>query len=403
MKKYIFSFLLVSCFLSLGNAHKIEGESHALAVLRDIGARSLQHIPATEVRQYSRGKVAKALREARQISTNIPPKYLLQNASPVSAFVTANPASLEPLYKESSFLTSQQLSNFFTVEENRLYTKGIKYLQTEVWPQIEELLPQLEQQAALLPQPEDPLEFIVQEIPPTIKNFVSAEIHAAQTTYAKIRLLALLRKAYPDKLFIMFTEFLPQNFVWDGQILFTADAFSRFAGFTDNSLIPLWNYANQLGIPVVGLEPIASFSSGGSSFFTRADTDTVNSPGSRSISYSLLGMQYRNEQFVQTLQKVREEYPEAVFFIDIGGNHAFYNTFPPSVSDWLNPTETFVLYLRPSPEQIQQAEGLSSPQLEELFSPLPHIKGGNFPQTFLYFTDPKLIQAAGFNASFQVE
>ena len=217
-------------------------------------------------------------------------------------------------------------------------------------------------------------------------------------------ILVLLRFITCGSCFILFTEFLPKGFVWEGTVPSNFKWYSdlKIAGFCDKNYRRLWNHAQELDIPSVGLEPVYScLSSDLCASFVRGDSKRVKK---KEITFdaSLTGIKYRNENFVNTLQRYHKEYPDALFVVYAGAGHIEYHAFD-SVSAQFEPEKTFVLDFHPSAKRIAKKLNISEAFAQEWGHPIrAFTKAGDFPQNFQLF-DKELAPIAGVDALIRLE
>ena len=285
---------------------------------------------------------------------------------------------------------SSHTPSYIAARENRLYLQEMNRLENEVYPHIDALFERLKKKAIYSLPHEDPVAFIAQEISPDIQNLFVGETHGfAEIARAVGNLLSQLRHINPQREIILFTEFLPEDFVWEGEIPDVyKDPILFIPGFEIQSKLNLWRRARILGIKVVGLEPLG--------VCTISECEPRFQPTNLNFSVSLSGSKFRNEQFAQTLQQYRQEHPQALFVVYAGKKHVKYNRFY-SLTNWFKPEETFVLSLSPTSERMEEIYNFSSSAID--WAP----DGTKFSQSFLYWEDKELSKAAGFDAHIVVE
>jgi uncharacterized phage-like protein YoqJ len=288
----------------------------------------------------------------------------------------------------------------------------------------------LEEQAATSTRPADPLSFIVEQIPSTVHTLFIGETHLpVPVTTTVADLLTHLREKHPNQKIILFSEFLPQNFKWEGKIPdwytqeFEKDNF--IAGFSQRQ-IDLYERLRPLGVEIVGLEPMPANIIPFPEFIFGKDKTNIWA--------SLTGMKYRNEQFMEVINQARKENPDAFFVVYTGAGHSDYRR-PFSLTSHFKPEEIFVVRAESSgsryllseefikelvgPELLQKAK--EQGQYEEVLDALEPFtqqalektgqlryhaglsytsKNFSLPE-FLYLSDKELARgAAGFDAYF---
>ena len=338
--------------------------------------------------------------EAQQAQETIP--YACRIPAIVAASLKVkNPRVLKPLLADapSYVQTKKQMIYYLLAKETNLYAEEVKRLNEHVWPQLREHFYDLENTAAALQQPLDPVAFITEKITPDITTLGIGEVHDFSAIEKRVsQLLTQLRQTQPQREIILFTEFLPQNFLWEGEIPDWSKEPFWVAGFNSQGLLDLWNHAQQLNIPVVGLEPMITFSTT-KYFKSYFSTGSPAFWGMHVPVYaSLVGTQYRNGEFARTLKQYRQQYPDALFVIYAGQGHVGYNS-PFSFTAQLPEEKTFVLYLSPTQKLFQEKTGmpfLTPSPLSLCFS------AGYFPQPVIYWDNKEFARITGFDAFLRV-
>ena len=254
----------------------------------------------------------------------------------VEPLITAAPYLTDPALLSAKEL--KPVEHYLVAQENRLYLQEIERLQNEVWPRLNALLPRLEEQAATFPQPADPLSFIVEQIPSTVHTLFIGETHLpVPVTTTVADLLTHLREKHPNQKIILFSEFLPQNFKWEGKIPdwytqeFEKDNF--IPGFSQRH-IAMYERLRPLGVEIVGLEPMPANIIPFPEFIFGKDKTNIWA--------SLTGVKYRNEQFMEVINQARKENPDAFFVVYTGAGHSGYRR-PFSLATHFKPEEIFVV------------------------------------------------------------
>ena len=347
-----------------------------------------------------------ALDLARTAKKREPLCYMSQGTYPVVDMNVKSKWAMRPYHRAMPDLKkAKNIALYAVAQENHLVAQEMKRLEEQVWKQIWDNMDRLEQAAANTPQVADPLRFVVENLPSSVNTLFVGEVHRfPEIQEAMHRLLTLLREQQPDRQIILLTEFLPKDFVWEGNIPANFKGFSDYAvaGFFNKNKLELWKYARELNIPSVGLEPIQSCLSAElhplfllDNRFTKREKISLNE--------SLSGMKYRNKNFVGVLQSVREKFPDALFVVYTGSAHVEYNAFD-SVSSHFKPEKTFVLDIFPSVQRVAQKVGTSNLLFaRNLGHPIrQYILEGDFPQNFQFF-DKELAPIAGVDAFIRLE
>ena len=299
---------------------------------------------------------------------------------------------------------NRDIALYMISEENLLFVRETKRLKEHVWPQLNSKIEQLEQAAANTPQVADPLHTVIENLPSAVNTLFVGELHGyPEIKQAVYRILKQLREQQPNRKIILFTEFLPKDFAWKGKIPSSFNEWHgdhSIVGFWNKNLRKLWDRASELGIPSIGLEPMRSCLNSSASFFQR-DRKNVEK---KKIDFdtSLTGMQYRNDNFVDLLQRYRKKYPDALFVVYTGAAHVEYHYFS-SVSAQFELEKSFVLALLPSVERI--AKKFHTREIFTIHTGHPirdFTWAGNFPQKFQLF-NKELAPIAGVDALIRLE
>ncbi len=396
MKKY-FSLFFILLMTAAAHAQKLGPALETAQLARQVASQSAAQLS----QQLERGAQA-ALEQARAAKIETYP-YISHNIAPAVGVQVLSGWQVEPLYQDRPELKDVgDISLYLIRQENRLVAQEMERQKNHVWPQLGSNIKQLEQAAANTPQVADPLHYVVQHLSPSVNTLFVGELHGyPEIKQAMNRLLVQLRRQQPNRPIILFTEFLPKDFVWkEKNSSFKWQPGCRKVGLENNDFLAVWKQAQELNIPTVGLEPMRScLDRRLCSFFLSVFNEDI-SPRSFNISSS--GIKYRNEKFVETLQQYRENNPEALFVVYAGTSHVEYHKFS-SVAAQFKPQETFVLSLSPSVKRLAQRLGEDKETAQYSYHPIRQfIQVGNFPQDFLYF-DKGLAPIAGVDALIRLE
>ena len=378
--------------------------SFQMQMLRTAGLTGGQAFQFTQNLQH---QAQMTLEQARAASGNIRyPLTLPKGVAPVVGMKIRDKWQLEPhLQRMPGLKKNRDIAPYLVSQENRLLTQEMERLEEHVWPQFLSKIDQLELAAATTPQVADPLRTIAEYLPSSVDMLFVGETHEFPEIQRTMpRLLALLREQQPNRKIILFTEFLPKGFVWEGKIDPHFKWYTDFAiaGFWDKNYRTLWDHASQLDIPSVGLEPAHSCLEGDlCASFVRGDSERVKK---KEITFdaSLTGIKYRNENFLEVLRTYRRMNPDALFVVYAGSRHVGYNQFA-SVSAQFEPEKTFVLELLPSVKRIAKKLHTREAYAQELGHPIrDFIWTGDFPQNFQLF-NKELAPIAGVDAFIRLE
>ena len=293
------------------------------------------------------------------------------------------------VYSDKPFLTTRrQTANYLVSQSNRLFVRELERMKA-VWEQIDTHLPQLQAAAAQTEQSPTPIPWLAHQIPADTSLLFIGEVHGySEIRQATAALLRELRALYPAREILLFTEFLPEDFHPSQSADLTSLSLPRY--------VPVWETALQEDIEVIGLEPD----------FILEDSCTalaINRKGKFKLvpQWALLeGVRLRNEHWKDTLQKYRQQHPQALFVVYSGAGHSLYN-YPFSLSAALPNEKSFVTALYPDKFLKIQSNGtrlvqelVSAPFTGPLEGLTEQVK---FPQSVLHFKDPSLSRTAGFD------
>ena len=117
---------------------------------------------------------------------------------------------------------------------------------------------------------------------------------------------------------------------------------------------------------------------------------------------SLEGMAIRNQMWVETLKKCREQHPNALIIGYMGAGHVDYN-FPYTVSNLMNEKNMFVVSFYPDKDIEKTAAAESWEYQDWRVDPLEEMyQHASFPQPALYWEDPEMAKLAGYNARLKI-
>ena len=308
--------------------------------------------------------------------------------------------NIKPITEPVSYVrTRKQARLYLTAQENRFYLQERHRFSQQILPKLKANLPRLRQAAAQVPQPENPAEFLAQAIPAEVNTLAIGEVHMFESVKSFIvDFLPPLRKARPDQEIIILTELLPKGIEYP----------SRKYNRIDYQANMIWLTARQNDIRVIGLETKEVHLNAAAPKHEKPNFNVDNPQGlSHDISFfaSANGMKWRNEQFMETIQKYRAEHPNALLVIYTGKMHVEYNA-PFSLTSKLDPQKTFVLSVLPSKSEVAEQFPLLGEKLTNfLWQPFSEIEGGmeGFDQPLLYWQDPQLARIAGANAYIRTE
>lgn len=367
-------------------------------VLSKIGAWSKTTLRLPEIQTASQVMAQRAetsIRQAQQAYQALPVDFPLNmyyapvvNVSNASAYYETN------LYSNLHFLnTTQKFKNYIIARNNRLFANEVRRLNT-LAPELEMHYPALKRRAKLLEQvprykgltQEQWMHELIQLIPEQTRYLFLGEQHGfAAIQQALQDFVSQLRHTYPQRKIILFSEFLPKGVSFSSPHDMQATWFDMNK-HVESFYVKLFEKALSENITVVGLEHPDRYV-----FYPYAETINAQSPGQVPFWNSLEGVSQRNELWYQILQTYRAKNPDALFVIHTGAGHALYNR-PFSLGARFAKEETFIAAFYP---QSTMSTYYKDP-IELLYKP------AELPETFLYFTIPAHIQAAGFDARLRI-
>ena len=367
-------------------------------VLAKIGQWSKTTITIPEIRTASQvlaQRAEQSIRQAQQAYQSLPENFPLNvTYAPAVQLVGASAFYNTSLYPNVYFLTSnQRAKNYIIARNNRLLVNEIHRL-NDFAPVMEMHYPAIKRRAVLLeklPQYQGLTQIqwiqeLVRLIPAQTRYLFIGEQHNLPAIQQALQdFLVQLRKTYPQRKIILFSEFLPKGISFDSVESIQSSTFN-FNKYETTSYLTLFENALANDIPIVGLEhPDYDF--------FNPDVQMINGHEPNQIPFwnSLEGLHQRNDLWYQILQTHRNANPDALFVIHTGAGHALYNR-PFSLGARFSPKETFVAAFYPQPS----ANIYYRDPVELLYKP------AHLPETFLHLTIPAHIQAAGFNARLRV-
>lgn len=292
-------------------------------------------------------------------------------------------------YPGNLFLTTnKQAKKFFIINNNQAFLSEVQRMK-KFWPALEQALPKMQQEAASLQQPKDPLTWLAQAIPAATDYLFLGEYHTFSEIQISIsRLLSLIRERNPNREIFVFTEFLPDSTKYMSSEEFFP-SLNPLSSFT--SYHPIWQTALQNNMPVIGLEE----SYVRNSYATVKEAANTESEDNTLWS-TLEGMRLRNKHWAQIIEKYRKKHPNALFVIYTGAGHCFYNYFFP-LSKMFPGENSFVVELAPQKEEAPAFPTARTGLLEILQDKVA------FAQPVLKWKDPSLKELSGFDAHIKIQ
>lgn len=339
-------------------------------------------------------RLERTYRQAKQAQTQLPPHRHLVMGEPIQAVFRTRKLS-PALYPPQTFLTnSAQTGRYLAARNNRLFLQEIQRME-KIWTQIDENLSRLQQEALDSPQPQDPIKWLSERVPEQTTQLFVGEYHGHQEIHQAVSQLAqYLRNRQPQREIFLFTEFLPENFIWqeDRQIRTSEIPKHLQKHFTT------WEQALEAQVPVIGLELPAAMGE-------TCQVRYLNARGkldTESVWESLEGVRLRNERWKKTLAKYRAKHPNALFIIYTGAYHSMYNR-PFTLA---TPNEqTFVTVLYPNRYRVFEPSGRFSSVAvaKPMKGPLERLVDQlDFQRQVVMWQSPDLPHITGFDVRIKI-
>ena len=380
------------CFLFLAGVLVFgSGLCHGQVFVREAGrALEISSIHASELSAGLSQRVRETFRQVRSVQRKAP--NFLRYSNPTMGFAGGKGAcsayqefayfSPQDLYPHVPDLRPEELADYILAKQNLEAREWIPFLQNQ-----QELLDQsadelLARATTVKQSSRQDMAWLAKQVTDETRYLMIGERHGfAEIPQAVSRLLPLLRVEHPNREIFVFTEFLPENRVWKRDI----------SQAPVEKKLPVWQMAQLIDIPVIGLEP---------EFVEEMqDTEFVcHSP--EGFSYReemwccLEGIRLRNERWISTLESYRQDYPNALFVVYAGAGHVVYQE-PYSLGRYFASDGTLVAKLYPA---VVNKNGRFKHWVDE-FDALTH---GKFTQRVLWFQDPVSARLAGFDMRIKI-
>ena len=329
---------------------------------------------------------------------------------PVYDFVADKPFSPGTLYPQVNFLkTSKQAQNYMLARNNRLFAQEVARLNQTIWPILDKKLPALRYASEQLPQVLDPLGWMAQQVVLQNKKFLFiGEVHEFPEIQESVRqFLTTLRELAPTRPIIVLTEFLPAEYEWYLPEEFILPDEKRYfmqhsvPQYLQEDYRPIWDDIVQQNMRVIGLEPYRVLNDGSKIKYVSRGGDLLK----QEMWTTLEGMRIRNEAWKKTIEKYRQENPEALLVVYTGAAHSLY-TSPFSIVNGYE-DDAFVLTFYPARRVFIKTDVDEQPvaATTSLTDPLERLTNftQSFPQTVLFLDRPDLARVVGFDGRIKVE
>lgn len=242
-------------------------------------------------------------------------------------------AQPQDLYPTIPFLQNDEhLTLYFLFRRNREIIDRLPQLQQQQQELLRHLPLLHRAQTVISHPPQEDVAWILSQIPEQTDYLLLGERHNFPQISSRIaQLVSGLRKRTTRPI-LVFTEFLPENEIWD--LSATATRLPQQA--------PLWETLQTMGIHVIGLDP--KFVD--DNLHTTSTSFVFNQPVTQNIWASFEGLRLRNTRWLSLLNQARKLFPDALFVIYAGTLHVSYGE-PYSIADNLPHEQTFVITFYP--------------------------------------------------------
>ena len=376
-KKYIFPFLIGCLAITPANAQ-------GRATNKVMSLRLPWNRPA--VSQKLSKRVAHSYLEAITAQQEI--KEPIEMGS--VAFRMNQPLRTTPqtLYPQVPFLTTpQQLGDYLMARNNREFLSFLK-TDRQRFDQIQQQLADFKKGRRSIVEGEE-INWIVSQIPDETSLLLLGECHYIDDIkLSMMQLLPALRDKYPNRPMVLFTEFLPEGFLFNNMPL--NEEMSKYT--------PIWLMAQNAEIPVIGLEP--SFVKDNHNC---AIMEIVGEE-KKDIWGCYEGIRLRDAQwanFIKTFRQYQlQKYPEwkdMLFIVYAGAGHTEYSraySLP-----GMFPTEN-IFSVSFYPSYLPSAEGGKEYPVSNFDAATNSIL---IKDRTLQYKNPTLARLAGFNIRFKVD
>jgi len=348
--------------------------------------KSISHeVPADLSAQLSR-RVKETYRHAMQVQSRYPVTFLWTAPSRRYRYqhlLETNPMLLgrsvqsgqmlvdflpTDVYPHASFLKPEHLPDYFLAKHNLEIQKWLPKLaesEEEFARRIDDFY--AAKQTFTHPAEED-MAWLAGQLTPEHRYLLLGEEHdLPQARQEVANLITQLGKSGREV--IVFTEFLYNGQIWSEQK--TTNHLKQY--------LPVWQAAEKAGVEVIGLEPKFMENIFGTRLMFARRYKRI-AELSTDIWTSVEGLRIRNACWLETLQRYRALYPQALFVIYAGAGHVEYR-MPYSLGDALGGPQTVVALF-------------NSQDLDWAF--------GDLPDRIFKFNDPELSHLVGFDIAFEL-
>lgn len=367
MKRYLLVGLMLLCAVYVA-AQPLGAPAEVLpSLVREVRIAQTE-IPLLQRLETAVAESCQHAHEAQLIS-HIPSAVLLPGTE------LSEPLQLDvsTVYPQLPSPDPQLVSKYFLVRNNmavRRYVLRSAIKERQITARLGEFV---SQKIPVTHAPEQDVAWLAEKLPENTQTLLVGEQHFYPEVQQQVMsLLTQLRARFAQRKIIVFTEFLPQGKVWGKSVTQMTDATYRH----------IWQHAQTLHIPVVGLEPEFVLHN------KRVCVLGQDTEHSQNVLVSAEGLRLRNTEWKSVLSAYRQRYPDALFVVYGGAIH-IEGTEPYALSHLWKNEQVFTAVFYPQ-----------LPNRSNLFEIWTH---GLFDkQRVLFFENPELVELAGFNVRIQV-
>lgn len=316
-------------------------------------------------------RVRSTYRQAHGLAEKYPSVSWSMASKELSGLLQVTP---QKLYPNVPFLTTnEQLAKYFVARNNREIMSHLPRLQQQQAEIMQRLEDFKKSRQLITHSPKEDAPWLASQIPAGTSLLLLGERHNVSSIPVHISaVIKEVQRQNPHREIVLFSEFMPEE-PFHGKTLFSKQH------------ILIWDTANELGIPTIGLEPQFVIENASLRIFDRRDPSYTPS-----IWASLEGVRLRNTRWLARLKAYRQKYPQALFIVYAGNNHLLYG-MPYSVADNLAGETPFVVTCYP--QYIM--DGNDKVYAVSLFD--WETEGEFAQERVVRFSDPDLTRLAGFD------
>ena len=303
------------------------------------GVRAVIRVPKPgEVSRTLKIRAETSYKKALEVQKQYPEMFEALDDGPLKG-IFPNLRHAELIYPDKPFLVGspKNLTNYFIANHNRYLIRLVPQLNA-LQESLRANIPNFQKAQVTITHPiEKDMHWLAGRVPPNASCLLLGEYHNNSYLPGKIsQLLRELRLQQPDRQIILLTEFLYED---------TAERdMTRRSAYA-----PIWEAANESGISILGLEPdferhfVYHITYGGDNH----NIKYLNNFGYPSAAKE--GVRLRNASWLASIQKIRQQYPEALLIIYAGDGH-IRSWYPFSLRTALQEQKPFTVSFVPEDE-----------------------------------------------------